>query len=368
MDLEVDRNDLHRARVVRAAPAPLDEGQARLRVDAFGLSSNNITYAVFGDALRYWDFFPAHRDAGDDGGPTAWGRIPVWGFAEVVESRCPALTVGRRVFGYLPMSDAVTVVPGRFDDRGFSDVAPHRAEMAAAYSRYTDVDADPVYRPHRERHQMVLYPLFFTAFLIDDFLADHGDFGAAQLWISSASAKTSIGTAYLASRRNAAEVVGLTSERNRAFVESLGVYDRVVTYDAVAGVATAPAVFVDVAGNSDLTFAVHAHLGDRLAHSMIVGGTHWDHRAAPPTAVLAGPTPEFFFAPSQVAKRTREWGQEGLDARLGEAWDGYAGWVDGWVEWRRCSDVAAVEAAYRELLDNAADPHTGYICSFASPS
>ena len=62
-----------------AAVEPLADGEARLRIDAFALTSNNVTYAAFGEAMKYWQFFPC--------GDAAWGCIPVWGFAEVVESR-----------------------------------------------------------------------------------------------------------------------------------------------------------------------------------------------------------------------------------------------------------------------------------------
>ncbi len=31
----------------------------RLRVDAFGFTANNITYAAAGDLIGYWTFFPA---------------------------------------------------------------------------------------------------------------------------------------------------------------------------------------------------------------------------------------------------------------------------------------------------------------------
>lgn len=51
------------AHVVEAAPVPLEPGQARIAVRRFALTANNITYAAFGTAMRYWDFFP-----GDDGG------------------------------------------------------------------------------------------------------------------------------------------------------------------------------------------------------------------------------------------------------------------------------------------------------------
>ena len=60
----VDRDDYRTTRVVQFAPASLDEGEVRLRVDAFGFTANNITYAAAGDMIGYWTFFPA-PDPGD---------------------------------------------------------------------------------------------------------------------------------------------------------------------------------------------------------------------------------------------------------------------------------------------------------------
>ena len=59
MDLQVDRNVLHRTRTVELDPLALGPDQARRRVDAFGLSANNVTYAVVGGMLQYWDLLPA---------------------------------------------------------------------------------------------------------------------------------------------------------------------------------------------------------------------------------------------------------------------------------------------------------------------
>src|SRR5271154_512776 len=73
-------------------PAP---GQALLRVDSFGLTANNITYAVMGEIMSYWDFFPAA-----DG----WGRVPMWGFAEVERSEAEGVEPGLRLYGDLPPS------------------------------------------------------------------------------------------------------------------------------------------------------------------------------------------------------------------------------------------------------------------------
>ena len=245
----------------------------------------------------------------------------MWGFGEVVESRSSNTEVGERLYGYYPMSSELVINPGRADGRGLADVAPHRADMASAYSRYVRCGTDPLYRADREDHQMLLYPLFFTSFLIDDFLLDNGGFGADQIVVSSASSKTAIGVAYLA-RQRGARVVGLTSVANRAFTESLDVYDEVHAYDDVENLAVSPSVYVDIAGNRDVLYAVHRHLRGVLGHSMTVGGTHWNHQADLPTAEVPAPAPVVFFAPAQISKRTMEWGTDELDRRLGAAWTG----------------------------------------------
>jgi hypothetical protein len=356
MIVEVDRTDLHRTRIVEDATVPLAEGDARLRIGAFALTSNNITYGAFGDALQYWNFFPAEAP---------WGRIPVWGFADVAESRCDAVDEGLRVYGYFPMSDELVVTPGKVQERGFADLAAHRQPMAGAYNRYVRVDVDPIYERDREGQQMVLWPLFITSFLIDDFLVDSDLFGASTVVISSASSKTAIGSAHLLHSRPGVRVIGLTSDTNCPFVEKLGCYDDVVRYGAVTSLPATDAVYVDIAGNRDVQAAVHRHLGDRLSYSMIVGGTHWDH--APEThEALAGPQPAFFFAPTQIAKRTADWGQEELDRRVGDAWRTFSAWTDTWLELRRATGAAAVEATYHELLDGRSDPSIGHVCAMSA--
>ena len=59
----VSRTDLRQMRAAADPDAPsarpLAPGEARLRIDRFALTSNNITYAAFGDAMKYWQFFPS---------------------------------------------------------------------------------------------------------------------------------------------------------------------------------------------------------------------------------------------------------------------------------------------------------------------
>jgi NADPH:quinone reductase-like Zn-dependent oxidoreductase len=357
MQVDVARAELSRVRLSEPTDAALEEGQACVRVTAFALTANNITYAVFGEAMRYWDFFPVE---GDD--QAEWGRIPVWGFGEVVESRSPHAAVGERLYGYFPMASSLVITPGRADGRGLSDVAPHRAEMASAYSRYVRCAADPLYRADREAHQMLLYPLFFTSFLIDDYLQSNGDFGAAQIVVSSASSKTAIGVARLAHERGA-HVVGLTSPAHVEFVAHLGIYDEVRPYDEAPQLELVPSVYVDIAGNRDVLSAVHQRLAGALAHSMAVGGTHWDHEASAGPEDVPPPAPAFFFAPTQISVRSKEWGREELDRRMGEAWSHFADWADTWIELRRAAGASEVTAVYQDLLTGHPDPRAGFICS-----
>jgi hypothetical protein len=319
---------------------------------------------VFGDAMQYWDFFPASPDPASD---RPWGRVPVWGFADVIESRADGVDEGRRVYGYFPMADELIVQPGRINEQGFTDVAEHRAPMAPVYSRYLFTDADPVHDPDHEPSHMVLWPLFATSFLIDDLVGDRHP--GAAIVLSSASSKTAIGTAYCASRRDDSAAVGLTSPANVEFVTALGCYDRVVRYDDLGAATpsaltelTGTAAYVDIAGNPAVSRAAHERLADRLVASLIVGGTHWDADrtdATPPP----GPVPEFFFAPAQIAKRTEEWGSEELGRRMNGVWREYRDWAEGWLDLRPVTGADATVDTYLTLLGGSIDPRLGYVCA-----
>jgi hypothetical protein len=75
VDFELNRKDLHQSRFVTADPPSPGEGEALLAIESFGLTANNITYAVFGDTMKYWDFFGASDPD--------WGKLNVWGYAHV---------------------------------------------------------------------------------------------------------------------------------------------------------------------------------------------------------------------------------------------------------------------------------------------
>ena len=363
----IARGDLHQTawQPDPDASRPLAEGEARLAIEQVALTANNITYAAFGEAMKYWQFFPAPQDG--------WGCLPVWGFATVAESRAEGLAPGRRVWGYLPLGTHLVVRPGRVRAGGFMEQSPHRAELAAAYQAYSFCEADPAWSPALEGLQAVLKPLFLTAFLLDDFLATEGFFGARRLLLSSASSKTAYATAFCLARRargERPEIVGLTSEGRRSFVEGLGCYDLTLGYGDLETLDPAvPSVYVDFAGDAGLRRRVHGHLRESLAYSSSIGGTHW--RELGSGGGLPGPRPTLFFAPAQAKKRSAPppegWGADGLATRLGEGWlaflDAVQQGTEPWLTIVPHAGAAAAEASYRALLDGTADAREGVMLS-----
>jgi hypothetical protein len=358
----VERDNLRQTRWEDEPPAGLGEGGVRLRVDAFALTSNNITYAAFGETMNYWGFYPT--------GDAATGCIPVWGFASVAESRCAGVDVGERFYGYWPIAEEALLHPIRVDAGGFTDGAEHRRHLPPIYNRYVRCSADPAYVAEREAEQALLRPLFATSFLIDDFLADSEFFGARTVILSSASSKTAYGTAFCLSQRrgsvDAVRVVGLTSPGNLAFTRSLGCYDTVLAYDDLpAGLAGEPAVYVDISGDAALRAAIHERLADKLSYSCAVGATHWDRLGG--GTGLPGPQPVLFFAPAQAAKRAGEWGPAALEDRMAAAWTAFMWPVTDarapWLQVVRGRGEAAVEATYTALLDGTMRPQEGHVLS-----
>ena len=164
--LLVQKNHLPTSRLQSAADAPLQDGEIRLRIDRFALTANNITYAAFGAAMNYWQFYPVAGDGAQD-----WGCIPVWGFAQVVQSRHAEVSLGERLYGYWPMASHAVLQPGKVGPAGFGDAAPHRAALHAVYNQYLRCGEDPFYTADSEDLQALLRPLYLTAWLIDDMLA-----------------------------------------------------------------------------------------------------------------------------------------------------------------------------------------------------
>lgn len=350
MDIEVARDDLTHVRVVDPVAAGPGDGEVLFAVESFALTANNVTYGSVGDLIGYWSFYPASEDG--------WGRIPVWGFAEVLESRAAGVSSGERYFGFWPMSTTAVLRPDAPGPAGFTDETPHRIALPAVYNRYQHVPSGGDARA--EALTSLLQPLFATSFLIHAWLADESVFGADSVVLTSASSKTALGLAFLLKRHGRATVIGLTSAANVGFVEDTGAYDRVVPYgdlpDALGG---GTAIVVDFAGNGDVVGAVHRHFGDGLWRSVTVGITH---RAAGDPSTLPGPRPEFFFAPDHFVRRVAQWGGRGLAERLEAARAGFDAAAGSTIEIVERTGPDEIVAAWTATVAGQVDPRQGVIC------
>jgi hypothetical protein len=354
-DIVVDRNDLASARAIPAPPMEIGADQVHVRIESYALTANNVTYGVVGEAMRYWSFYPA---------AAGLGRIPVWGFGTVARSNRPDVAVGERLYGYWPMSSDALMAIGRATPAALTETSPHRARLPQVYNSYVRVAADPGMPPGSEPYVSLLRPLFTTSFLIDDFLAESGFFGAETVLITSASSKTALGLAHCLGQRRPGrpEIVGVTSPRNAAFVAGLGIHDRVVTYDAIGGVRTPKgAVVVDMAGGEATLRAIHWALGEELKYSCRVGLTHWQD-TKPEMENLPGVRPVFFFAPDRVKARVADWGPPEFAKRVGDASAAFVGDARRWLRIETHRGPEAIIAAYRTLLKGEARPEAGIIC------
>ena len=351
MDLEVRRDDLRSVRQRDEDGAPtIADGEALLRVSRFALTANNVTYAVFGDAMSYWKFFPAAE---------GWGRVPVWGFADVVASSADGVPEGARVYGYLTMSTHVRVRPERVSDGGFVDASEHRAALPPVYNQYRHVEAATA---GDEQRTALFQPLFATSFLLDDWLDENERFGARAVVLASASSKTALGLAFLLAAREDVEVVGLTSQANADFVSSVGYFDRTVTYDDISSLPRdVPTAFVDMAGGGAVLADVHRHLAGTLTCSCLVGATHWEESVPSASSDLPGPAPSFFFAPDRVVKRREDWGPGGLESRIAAGLETFLASVDRWLRVDERTGLDAAGEMWVDLVDGGVPPDVGYV-------
>ncbi|EAQ97149.1 DUF2855 family protein [Congregibacter litoralis] len=355
LTLETRRDAFDQLRVVEAVlPEKLEKGQVLLEVDRFALTANNISYCHVGDLLGYWRFFPT--------GDEAWGRVPAMGYATVADSAHPEVSAGERVWGFFPMSTHLLINAGKTNEYNFCDVSEHREGLAPIYAQFQRAAKNPIYETSREEQDSLLRGLYLTSWLCEDSLFDNDFYGARDCLITSASSKTSIALAQAVQARGALRSVGLTSGRNKAFCEALGCYDVVATYDDIASLPKNPAVSVDMAGDRAVNKALHSHYSDELRYACLVGATHQDGPmgAGEP---LPGPQPELFFAPTQAAKRSKEWGPAEMEKRIAESFVNFRRFADSWLKIRHFDGEAAAQEAFLNVLQGKASPDEGYTVS-----
>ena len=354
--LLVNRTDFADVALVSADDAALADGSIRVSIGPWALTANNITYMAVGDMIGYWKFFDP-KDYGIQ--MNGFGRMPVWGYAQVTESKCTDVPIGTLIYGFFPIAQSFDMKPVKLTPLGFQDGTAHRTELHPVYNGYTFVDKDPSFAAHRDL-QPVLRPLFTTSFLIDDFLADENFFDAEQVLLLSASSKTAMGTAYCLKQRSNIKVTALTSEGNKAFTQGTGFYDKVYTYDTITDMnPDVKTVVVDMAGNGIVTGNVYDHFEENIIYNCMVGKSHWD--GAPPTTPKLGAPAVMFFAPDRIKQRLKDWGGETFAKNLAARWLPFCDSAQDWLEIKESHEVTELLKTYKDFLNGDVGPSKGYL-------
>ncbi len=359
-EFQVNKNDFTKTRLVEhdalSIQSPLNENEIIVKIESFALTANNITYAVLGDQLGYWQFFPATNNTDNQ-----WGIIPVWGFAQVVVSNSIDIPVGEKLFGYFPPASLLKMNASQVSKQRFIDGSSHRASLPPGYNVYRRVAAEPGYHSRYDDQRMLLFPLHITSYCLWDYLKSRDWFNAKQIIIISASSKTSIGLAYgLNEDTDAPKVVGMTGAKNAEFVDSLGLYHQVFPYQHLEQLdASLATVIVDMSGNAEQLQQIEQHLKGNLQHCIQVGLTHWE--AAQAESPLESATSEMFFAPGHIQKRIAEWGAKTFEERSMAFMSNCVKRSTDWLEFTHIDGLSAMTDIYHDVCNGKTDPKQGII-------
>jgi len=354
--LQTLKSDFNKTRLVSINEPSISDNQIKLKIERFSFTANNITYAVAGDFLKYWHFFPASNEDGSDASST-WGHIPVWGFAVVTESNSSDIAVGERFFGYYPPTEYCVMQPSATNPATFIDGSAHRSHLPGGYNLYRKV-SDQV-DVLADNEQSLLYPLFATAFSIVDLCAEYDWYGADHAIILSASSKTSIGLAYAINyTKGAPKPIGVTSSRHKNAVESLGIYDQVFSYDEIDQLENeTKCCIVDMSGNKNLLGSLHKIYGENMMSTLSVGATHWDSLEVN-DGIIQERTHQF-FAPSQIESMIKRFGPQGFSQQLGAFIQESFVKTRSWLKFEELDSIESLSSIYPDVCAGKIDANTG---------
>ncbi|KAL2784941.1 hypothetical protein BJX66DRAFT_315868 [Aspergillus keveii] len=177
MDVHVvsKSNNANHATFPLPPPAtPLAPSSIRVRATILSLTSNNLTYALLGDILHWWDTYPVPENApAPYNDRTAWGVVPAWGFATVLESTIPEITSETKIWGYWPASAHVvdlTLSKNEDDpETHWIETSLHRAAVLPLYNRYIISTSDTTDEA-RHAWESAVRPIWQCGYVLSEYV------------------------------------------------------------------------------------------------------------------------------------------------------------------------------------------------------
>jgi hypothetical protein len=237
------------------------------------------------------------------------------------------------------MGTHVVLRAGRVRPGTFIEQSAHRSGLSSVYNVYAWADGP---ESLSDDVLLVLRPVFWLSFMLDDYLAGRP---AVPVIVTSASSKAALGLAGLL-RRRGIPVTGLTGHADF----SARHYDQVLSYDEVEALGPDEAVLVDIAGDPVLRDRVRRRLGGRLAETVVAGRTHQGDGDA-----------GLFSAPQRIAVRAAEWGWPELERRFSAALAKFARSSATWLRLDRIRGLDGAAWVYQQVLANEVQPDRAYV-------
>lgn len=353
-ELEIQKDALHNVREINSTVVLGGEPNAAvLEIEHFGFSANNITYALLGDRFGYWGFFPASE---------GYGITPVWGFAKVVASNTNELNVGERVYGYLPMATHLVIHADKITPQGFSDANPSRKSISPVYDHYVRCDADPTYSDDMRAWLLTFRPLYTTSFVLAYVLAERAGDEKTRVWFTSASSKTAYGTAQILREiMPNAELCGVTSAKQKAFVEQIDCYHSVYTYDEMSDQTCSDEDWVlDFAGDQARLIEWRSSHQNATPRTLLIGAT--DVQAQ--TVRAEGSVGHVFFAPDEVRRFHKEWGVQTFQQRYIQHFNSFVKHFGAHLTTASHSGSQSIVKQFQHFVDGSVDPSVMHEMTF----
>lgn len=356
-EFQISKSDFTQVRVIESDfhDHQLANGQILVQVEQFAYTTNNISYAIAGERFGYWKYFPTSNGTDD------WVVTPVWGFGKVIKTNNSDVTLNSVIYGFLPTADQVILTPTQVSQFAFVENSLHRKDLDLFYNQYEIVTENLHYSRADDNARMVFGPLHQTAFVMLHFLQDSAWKGAEQIIILSASSKTSLGMAYGFCNADAKPtLVGVTSSKNVESLDRLNLYDEIVSYDNIEGITSdVPTLLIDMSGRNEIINDLFSKLGDQMISCIQVGRTHWTEPRS--KSEVPREKIDFFFAPTYMVNKQKEWGKDTYDAALADFVKASTAKISTWLSYISHTSFEDLAKVHQRLSNGSVPPEEATI-------
>ncbi|KAI4264553.1 MAG: hypothetical protein L6R42_000356 [Xanthoria sp. 1 TBL-2021] len=182
----LSKNDYNKQSIVtHSSPSsdlepPLPPSAVRMKTTLIALTANNLGYAALGTQLHWWDAFPVPPSAPPPfNDSSAYGIVPSWGYATVVESTIKSIPSGSLLWGCWPLSthSVILQLKATSPQNHWLETSDHRKNLMPLYQRYVFAygPPSPFTEPSSDIQEKLartalLKPLWEAAYLLNRFV------------------------------------------------------------------------------------------------------------------------------------------------------------------------------------------------------